>query len=279
MQLQYLGTAAAEGWPSLFCECESCRKARALGGKNIRTRSQAMVDGDLLLDFPPDSYLHALRYDLDLTRIHHLLITHSHPDHFYPDELMLRAAPYAHLERGNLLTVHCGKTVAEKLRAAIAVADAPELPDFLHVHEAEPFVPFEAGRHRVVPLLADHMKEETCLLYAVETSENGKVRRLLYAHDTWYFPEATWKQIEGLRFDAVSLDCTLGLEKSTGGHMGIPNVLKVRERMLRCGCADASTRFIVNHFSHNAHMTQEEMEEAVAPYHILVASDGLTVSF
>ncbi len=43
MKLQYLGTAAAEGWPALFCDCYSCRRARIAGGRNIRTRSQAML--------------------------------------------------------------------------------------------------------------------------------------------------------------------------------------------------------------------------------------------
>ena len=44
MKLKYLGTAAAEGVPALFCTCEVCRKSMELGGKNIRTRSQAIID-------------------------------------------------------------------------------------------------------------------------------------------------------------------------------------------------------------------------------------------
>ena len=53
MKIRYLGTAAAEGWPALFCSCPICTKARAQGGKNLRTRTQAILDGELLLDFPP----------------------------------------------------------------------------------------------------------------------------------------------------------------------------------------------------------------------------------
>ena len=41
MKLTYLGTAAAEGIPALFCECEACRRARALGAAGIHTRSGA----------------------------------------------------------------------------------------------------------------------------------------------------------------------------------------------------------------------------------------------
>ena len=55
MQFQYLGTAAAEGWPAVFCRCKYCLEAQRLGGKNIRTRSQAIVNDDLLLDLPPDT--------------------------------------------------------------------------------------------------------------------------------------------------------------------------------------------------------------------------------
>ncbi|MFQ9681507.1 MAG: hypothetical protein ACLRZH_16695 [Ruthenibacterium lactatiformans] len=43
------GTAAAEGWPA--ASAIRYAAARRLGGGNIRTRSQALVDDALLLDF------------------------------------------------------------------------------------------------------------------------------------------------------------------------------------------------------------------------------------
>ena len=55
MQLHYLGTAAAEGFPGLFCDCDTCRRARAEGGRSLRTRSQALIDGRLLIDLPADT--------------------------------------------------------------------------------------------------------------------------------------------------------------------------------------------------------------------------------
>ena len=55
MRIKYLGTAAAEGVPGIFCDCENCKRARKLGGKNIRTRSQAILDDTLLIDFPADT--------------------------------------------------------------------------------------------------------------------------------------------------------------------------------------------------------------------------------
>ena len=48
MEIQYLGTAAAEGYPALFCSCDICKKARNAGGREIRTRTQSVVDNKIL---------------------------------------------------------------------------------------------------------------------------------------------------------------------------------------------------------------------------------------
>ncbi|MBQ8533797.1 MAG: hypothetical protein IJ462_03090 [Clostridia bacterium] len=53
MKIKYLGTAAAEGIPALFCQCETCEKARKTG--IIRSRAQAIIDDCILLDFGPDT--------------------------------------------------------------------------------------------------------------------------------------------------------------------------------------------------------------------------------
>lgn len=65
MKLKYLGTAAYEGVPSLFCDCVVCRKSKRTGGKNLRSRSQALVNDDLLIDFPADTVWHSHAYGLD----------------------------------------------------------------------------------------------------------------------------------------------------------------------------------------------------------------------
>ena len=80
MKLTYLGTAAAEGWPAAFCNCDGCRAARRLGGRNIRTRPQALVADALLLDFPCDPSLHALRHGPAISAVHSMPHTHSRTD-------------------------------------------------------------------------------------------------------------------------------------------------------------------------------------------------------
>ena len=90
MKITFLGTAAAEGFPAIFCNCEYCNEARRLGGKNIRTRSQALIDDELLIDFPADTYSHFLKHGIRGDEIKYLIITHGHSDHLYPADFEMR---------------------------------------------------------------------------------------------------------------------------------------------------------------------------------------------
>jgi len=98
MQIKYLGTGAAEGIPGLFCHCENCRRARELGGRNLRSRSQALIDGKILIDWPADAYMHMCDNAIDYALISTLLITHTHGDHFYPADLTMRRPGFAHID-------------------------------------------------------------------------------------------------------------------------------------------------------------------------------------
>lgn len=44
MKIAYLGTGAAEGIPAIFCSCPYCSGVRLRGGKEIRSRSQILID-------------------------------------------------------------------------------------------------------------------------------------------------------------------------------------------------------------------------------------------
>ncbi|MGH2371237.1 MAG: MBL fold metallo-hydrolase, partial [Chloroflexota bacterium] len=84
MKLTFLGTAAAEGFPALWCRCERCTVARQRGGRNLRFRAAALVNDDLLLDAGPDIVASAIRLGVDLAPVQALLVTHPHADHLDP---------------------------------------------------------------------------------------------------------------------------------------------------------------------------------------------------
>ena len=46
MEIKYLGTAAAEGVPAMFCNCSFCNAVRSAGRGEVRTRTQVLIDGE-----------------------------------------------------------------------------------------------------------------------------------------------------------------------------------------------------------------------------------------
>lgn len=270
-----MGTAASEGWPALFCKCEACEKARRLGGKNIRTRSQSMIDHKIVIDMPPDTYFHILTQQIDLSGVREILITHSHEDHFYPLDLILKAPPYAWSGESSSINVYGNQVVIDRIKQEMERSGIPEIGQYVNPVFLEPFSPIQVGDYQVTALLADHIPNEKCYLYSVEKGD----KHLLYAHDTGVFPEVTWEYLRGVRWDAVSLDCTFVLKSNERGHMGLPNNVQVRRKMMECGCADSHTKFIVNHFSHNGGIPHEELSERAAKLGFLTAFDGMTVEF
>ena len=282
MKIQFLGTAAAEGAPALFCDCDVCRYAREKGGKEIRTRSGAMIDDLLKIDFGPDSYHHALVNGLDYSKVHSLFITHTHSDHLQLKEFACRKPPYAHApENDPPMTVYGNAAVGEKL--------APFLSDRTLFHEMKPFETVEAEGYRVTALEAVHcvssdaaagypvvhegktyLRSEQALFYLFEKDGES----ILYAHDTDEFTQADLDFLAGKKLDVISMDCTNGhLELDYVGHMGIRENKRMREKLLANGAADEHTIFVAHHFSHNGLLPYEEMEKRLPGF--LVSYDSM----
>lgn len=265
MYITYQGTAAAEGVPAIFCDCEHCRYARAKGGKEVRMRSGALIDGKLKIDFGPDAYAQSLRFNQSYAALGHVLITHSHPDHFSPDELGRIAPPDAH--RKTVLHVYGDARVGEGIKPYLKEGK-------LTFTQLEPFRTYEIDEYLVTPLQAVHAinSGEEPLFYLIERGG----RKLLYAHDTDMFTDADFEFLKDKRVNLVSMDCTNGiLDLKYIGHMGINKNVALREKLLSIGAADENTVFVANHFSHNGLVSHEEMEKRLPDF--TVSYDGLTL--
>jgi len=272
MRVMFLGTGAAEGWPAVFCQCANCRRARNAGGRNVRTRSSTLVNNDLKIDFPPDTYHHVLKHGIELADVKNLLVTHTHQDHFYFEEFCMRSKPFAKLLNEEALHVYGNTDVYSKIRE-LGSSTNGRLKGVVEAHVVEPFKEFKAGGYLVTPLLADHSETEQCLIYVVSDWKTT----VLHGHDSGWFPEETWRHLENFKLDLVILDCTHGPMPQVKYHMGIDGVLRVKDEMVRRGIANGETVFVATHFSHNGGLLHEELVERLKPKNVEVAYDGLTV--
>ncbi len=270
MKIKFLGTGAAEGWPALFCECAACKKAEELGGKNIRTRSSCLIDDIYMIDFPPDTYMHRLVYNIDLSKLKHVIITHSHSDHFYAYDFEMRLEGYAHVENDTGLAVYGNEKVKALFDYALGHLDMEGIVDYNLIHA---FNTFQVEDALVTPLPADHAKGENCYIYVIQIGNST----LLYGHDSGYFPEESWEKLVDYKFDGVILDCTFGPEDCRTGHMGLPANVDIKDRLIGAGAAHEDTKFIVTHFSHNMKLMHEEMEELAKSHGFITAYDGLEI--
>ena len=278
MKLHFYGTGASEGVPAVFCECKYCQKIRKLGGKNIRMRTCVQLDDHVLIDFSMDSYAHTLFRNLDMTAITHLLITHSHEDHFFPSDLARIIPPMAYYERERFLNIYGNERVIHQVIDAVnAMGREPEMRDkYLKLFSLTAFQEFYMGDYKVIPLPANHDKRENCLVYVIQNM--GKT--LFYGHDSAMFGEETWNKLGDYRFDCVVLDCTMVEETGVyEGHMGLPDIIKVRQRMLAEGMATENTKFVATHFVHILNPIHERIMPIFQEYGFITSYDGMDIVF
>lgn len=276
MKFQYLGTAAYEGIPAFFCNCENCKKSRSIGGRAIRTRSQAIIDDTLLIDFPADTYMHTLVHNIDLLNVKYCLITHTHSDHFYPEDIGSLREGFAHTPDGYHLQYYGSKQVSEAIAEKIEFINSRKnTVDFC---EVKPFETVQAGEYQITALPAIHDVKSGPLFYMIEKEGNT----ILYGNDTHYFDESVWEYFKENKpcFSMVSLDCTNAcLPLTYVGHMGLEENIKVKTRMMEEGYADENTIFICNHFSHNGiHVVYDEFVPIAGKEGFLVSYDGMVVN-
>ena len=279
MQFTYLGTAAAEGWPAVFCNCPFCKEAARLGGKNIRTRSQALINDDLLIDLPPDTYMHKLHQGLDLSAVKYLFITHKHMDHFYPQELTVYGGVYSHEMVSETLDVFCAQETKDFFFEVSGWELEEEGRNNIRWHILHPFETVQAGPYRVTPLPASHMQEgNEPFIYHIRDDEG---RSVLYLHDSGYYKDEVWDYFEKSAksegpVSMVSFDSTSGYKQTDHrAHMGFAEVFRVKKRMEELGLIGPQTVSVMNHFSHNGQWLYDEMVEHAAPQGCLVSYDGM----
>jgi phosphoribosyl 1,2-cyclic phosphate phosphodiesterase len=270
MDITFLGTAAAEGYPGIFCVCANCQKARRLGGKSLRLRSALLVNDDLLIDYGPDLLAAAQRLNRSLWGVTTGLVTHAHMDHFFTGHFGMRCAPFSGKLPPPDLRLFAPQDVEKLLKE--------EYPDLGALHmqlqTVQAFDAWVSSGYRFTAYRAYHALESLeALFYSIDDGQHA----FLYATDTGPFPEDTRQALAGRSFDAVILEETLG-DGQYDQHLGFDTFLEqVRwlraEKMIRPG-----GRVIAHHFSHYSNPVHEQLEAILNPHGVEVAYDGLVVT-
>lgn len=273
MKLTYLGTAAAEGIPALFCDCDICRYALEHGGRNIRMRSCAMIDDSIMIDFPPDMLSSRVKYRLNLTKLNAVFFTHSHIDHLASKELCYYHEMYSNrADSGSVLHLYGNELVLNTIRQDFAF-DMKRLPNCVALHPIAPFQTVVVQNTSITPLPALHDRREQCVIYLIERPG----ARVLYANDTTMLPGETLAYLQDKHLHLASLDCTMGKHACHTTHMGFPDNLKLKDRLTALGAANECTRFISHHFSHNGHVNYDDFPALAGNSGFESSYDGMEI--
>lgn len=277
MKLQFLGTGAAEGAPAIFCNCVACQELRKRGENEYHTRAQFLIDDTVGIDFPPDAYYHSLRFGVDLTKIEHLLVTHSHMDHFYAHDFILRGYKYCSpLETS--LTIYGNAEVKKVFEECTRREMREEVAKTVRMVEIQPFEPFSFGEYKATALLARHSQTETAFVYLLEKGDKA----YLHLTDTGELPKSTlnyleaWVRTEGKTVNFVTFDCTFLFNPASENarHMGLRENKEMQAELLARGVVNADTKYAITHYSHNNNPLSETLERAEKEYGFLSTHDG-----
>ena len=267
MKIQLLGTGAADGIPAFHGDCRVCRYAREQGGKEIRSRSAAVIDDCLKIDLPPDTLMQMHQTRTNARQWSGLIFTHSDEDHFAVDQLQYALHPFTDMD-------HIGFTIFAN--ALITDEIWQRYPDWpLEVNTTRSFCPFQHAEYLITPIRAMHGRPgEDAHNFVIERA--GK--SVLYATDTGVWPDETWFALRDFQLNALVIECTNGFVPSDyKGHLDLKECVEVVERLRKQGTLSDQSRVITTHHSHRGNATHAELEEALRPHGIEPGYDGMII--
>ena len=220
------------------------------------------------IDLTPDTTYHSDKFGLDHTQLEHLLITHTHSDHFNPGYLALREKASSGTESLTPINIYGPTDVENLLKRKIS-----NFEDFrITFHRINPFEAAQAGQLSIFALRGSHAG--TTLNYIVQ----AQGLTVLLGWDTGPWSEKTWQAASKFRFDAVFHECTFpdpGSGADGRVHHNFDTFLEMKKRMEDSGLVKLNAPFITNHMVNCGRLDYDQAQEVFTPHGVTVGYDGL----
>lgn len=280
---QFWGTSAAEGIPAPFCRCDVCDEARREGGVYQRMRSSFRLTDKIIIDLGADAVSQSARFG-DLSTLEHVLITHTHEDHFNPHMMM-----EAFWCRARGKTLHYYFTdgaydMAENLRSVpwMLKGKVPgwEKEGIVAFHRLEYGKRYAVDDMWVTPFSGNHKGNvgELSAMYLIELPD-GWV--LFYGLDSGPYFEETFDALKGKHVDIFISESTDGdyPQEPSRQHLSAEGVREVTERLLSQGTLTKESVLYLTHINHSTSHGRmlKEVERLNFPIPTTVAYDGLKI--
>lgn len=266
----FLGTGAADIQRPEKDGCTNCTHIREHGGKNQRRYSSLFVAPDIVIDFSSTGLESLKACGISPSAVAHVVITHSHGDHFDPASIAAIATA-----KGGPISLHGNARVMAAMQKHLeGLEQKPELA----LHELKPFEGANIGQWRCMPLAASHAPGEDALIYVMR----HRGFAFLYATDTSWLPAATFHALRSEKLDAAIVEATFGEVDNPDlltAHMNLPFARLVKRHLTSQKILKPGGRFLVTHMSlhwcepHDMLAPKLEAEGITLPY------DGMQLRF
>lgn len=275
MKILFLGTAGPDQIPSPYCDCPQCTHARINGGKDVRKRCGYLINDDLLVDMSADLLVACHMHNVHLMNVTHALVTHSHHDHFYPENIAVRQIGFPNQKEIPRLTLVAPPSV-------MALLQTKRMNDKRVGLKRHPILPFEEadlGNYHVKALRATHQHNiGDAVNYLID--HGGK--RVLIASDTAVYRDEVWPHLKDKQLDHLIIECAVGVNEANKGgktrHLSVEGVREMLNKMRDMGAVHDDTEIIATHFVHKHCLPHKEMEKILGEIGVTCAYDGLVVN-
>lgn len=261
-KILFLGTGAAD-WP--FKKYPGAPPALLSG--EFRGSSSILVNGKILVDCGPTVPAAMETFNVALSRLSDILITHTHGDHFSLKSLGTLAG---RVKSSAQLNLWMEQGALEK---------AGTLNNIYNIHKLEPGREVSIAGCSVMPLPANHRvsnSPESPLHFLFSFS--GK--NFFYALDGSWLSTAAWRAIMNLQLDAIVWDGTIGDlpgDHRIFEHNSIPVIRLMNQTLQASGVYADSARIILSHLGRTLHPGHRELAKNLGEEGMEPAHDGLLV--